>query len=395
MRACIFDDGRWRIVTGKNRRRRTQVLGQLDHLQDALALSGRQPLQRRRLDVYSRPVDVELRREPGGAAHHALTAGLRTDAAQERGFGLPDALDRLLGAVGLDVFLDAVGGAAQRKLAQRDQIAFAEEILRGALCLLREIDLAGFEASQQFVGGDVDQHHLVRSIEECVGQRLPDADPGDATHDIVQALEVLHVERGEDVDAAVEQFLHILPALGMPRTLSVAVGQLVDQYQIGMPRDGGIQIEFLERVSPVFELLQWQSGQALQQCRRLASAVRLDHAHQDIAPFLLELASRDEHGKRLSDSGRGAEVDAQLSASGLTLLLLNVRQQGVRIGSVTLGCGHASKTDYGNASSARLSLSTFTPGSPRTPSWRPSVFSATRARTLEGSSLRTRATRLT
>ena len=80
----------------------------------------------------------------------------------------------------------------------------------------------------------------------------------------------------------------------------------------------------------------------MQQCRRLTSAMRLDHANHDVASFFLELASRDEHRKRLSDSGRGTEVDAQLSAFRLTLLLLNVRQQGIRIGSVTLGRSHAS-----------------------------------------------------
>ena len=131
--------------------------------------------------------------------------------------GLPHALDRLVGAVRLDVVLDAVGGAAQRELAQRHQVALAEEVARRALGLLGQVDLARLQPREQVVGGDVDQHDLVGLVEEGVGHRLPDADAGDAADDVVQALEVLDVERREDVDAGGEQLVDVLPALGMAR----------------------------------------------------------------------------------------------------------------------------------------------------------------------------------
>ena len=188
-------------LAGQDRRLRAELLRQLDRPQDPLALRRRQPLQRRRLDVDGGPLDAELRREPRRAAHDVLAARARADAAQQRSLGLPDALDRLVGAVGLDVVLDAVGGAAQRELAQRHQVALAEEVARRALDLLGQVDLAGLEAREQVVGGNVDQHHLVGLVEERVGHRLPDRDAGDAADDVVQAFEVLDVERREDVDA--------------------------------------------------------------------------------------------------------------------------------------------------------------------------------------------------
>jgi hypothetical protein len=49
--------------------------------------------------------------------------------------------------------IDAIGGAAQGQFAQRNQVAFAEEMLDGALGLTGDIDLAFVQALAQIVGG--------------------------------------------------------------------------------------------------------------------------------------------------------------------------------------------------------------------------------------------------
>ena len=66
-----------------------------------------------------------------------------------------------------------------------------------------------------------------------VGHGLAHRDAGDLGDDVVQALDVLDVERGVDVDAGVEQLVHVLPALVVPRAGGVGVGQLVQQEQRG------------------------------------------------------------------------------------------------------------------------------------------------------------------
>ena len=72
-------------------------------------------------------------------------------------------------------------------------------------------------------------------------------DAGDLGDDVVQAFDVLDVERRPDVDAGGEQLLDILPALRMPRAFGVGVGQLVDQDQLRLPRQRGVEIEFAQR----------------------------------------------------------------------------------------------------------------------------------------------------
>ena len=52
--------------------------------------------------------------------------------------------------------------------------------------------------------------------QDAVRQRFAHLDAGDALDDVVQALQVLDVERRVDVDAGGEDLVHVLPALEMP-----------------------------------------------------------------------------------------------------------------------------------------------------------------------------------
>ena len=193
--------------------------------------AGGQPLQRGRFDVDGGPFDAELAREPCRAAHDVVAPGPGPTQHSSDASVFHTRLDRLVRAVGLDIVFDPVGGAAQRELAQRHQIALAEEVARRALDLLGNVDLAGLEAREQVVGRDVDQHHLVGIVEDRVGHRLPDGDAGDAADDVVQAFEMLDVEAREDVDAARQQLVDVLPALRVARPRRVGMRELVDEDQ--------------------------------------------------------------------------------------------------------------------------------------------------------------------
>ncbi len=79
------------------------------------------------------------------------------------------------------------------------------------------------------------------------GTALADADyAGDLRDDVVQALEVLHVDRRVDVDPGLEQLADVLPALQVTRARGVGVGQLVDEDELRLAREGGVEVELLE-----------------------------------------------------------------------------------------------------------------------------------------------------
>ena len=120
-----------------------------------------------------------------------------------------------------------------------------------ALGLLRHVDPALAQPLQQIVGRQVDQLDLVGLVEHAVGHGLELAHAGDLRHDVAERLEVLHVEGRVDVDAGVEQLLDVLPALRVARrriaAADVGVRELIDQQQLRLARERGVEIELASR----------------------------------------------------------------------------------------------------------------------------------------------------
>ena len=107
--------------------------------------------------------------------------------------------------------------------------------------------------------------------------------PGDLRDDVVQALEVLDVDGGVDVDAGGEQLLDVLPALGVARAGDVGVGQLVDQQQGRVAGERRVEVELLERRAPVLELPAGQDCSSPSSRRAgLRPAVGLHDADHDV-----------------------------------------------------------------------------------------------------------------
>ena len=133
------------------------------------------------------------------------------------------------------LLVDALGRAPQGQLAQGREVGGREIVLERALGLLGNVDLAFLEALDQVVGRQVDELDGVGAVEDGVGHGLAHAHARDLRHDVVQALDVLDVDGGVDVDAGVQQLLDVLVALGMPAAGDVGVGELVDQDQARPP----------------------------------------------------------------------------------------------------------------------------------------------------------------
>src|SRR5262249_18684673 len=141
--------------------RRAEAFRNAQHSHDLVALPGRQPLQLRGLDVGDDPFRVQRRGEPPPRAHEPLGELSRAYAYQDALAGLPDIANALVFAIVAHLLLDALCGAAQRQLAERDEIALAEEVLDRRARLLRHVDLALVQALDQLVGREVYQLHLV------------------------------------------------------------------------------------------------------------------------------------------------------------------------------------------------------------------------------------------
>ena len=166
-----------------------------------------------------------------------------------------------------------------------------------------------------------------------VGHGFVHLDADDAAHHIVEAFQVLHVQRGPDVDAGGQQLFHILPALGVARAGHIAVRQLVQQQHIGVLLQCAIQVKLRQLPPLVGQGLARQLAQAVQLLLGLGPAMGFDQAHQHRAAGLALALGGSQHGIGLAHASIGAKVDAQLAACGLHLFGLQLGDQRIRIGA--------------------------------------------------------------
>ena len=147
---------------------------------------------------------------------------------------------------------------------------------------------------------------------------------------------MLDVERGVDVDPRAEQLLDVLPALGVARAGRVGVRELVDQDEIGIAGQGGVQVELLELGAAVLHRAARQGLETFEQAAGLGAAVGLDHAHHHVLPGGEPLARLDQHGEGLPHPGGRAEEHLELGAALALLLGAQALEQLFGVGSLLL-----------------------------------------------------------
>ena len=180
-----------------------------------------------------------------------------------------------------------------------------------ALGLLGHVDLALLEPLHQVVRGEVDHLDVVRPVEDRVRHRLAHPDARDLGHDVVEALDVLDVHRRVDVDAGVQQFLDVEVALGMAAPGRVRVGEFIDQHELGLARQHGIEVHLLEPGALVRDAAARDDLEPVEERLGFRSAVRLDHADHDVDAVLPLGLGGFQHLVGLAHAGRGPEEDLE------------------------------------------------------------------------------------
>ena len=178
----------------------------------------------------------------------------------------------------------------------------------------RDVNLAVAQPFDEFLRRDVDQFQLVYAFQHRIGDRFADDDAGDLGDDVVQAFEVLDIERAPDVDAGGQKFLDVLPAFDVPGAVGIGVGQFIDENPLGVPFQGGVQIEFMQDNVAVGKLERRDDFESFEQGFGVGPAVRFDVADDNVDPFGLVAAGSFQHGIGLADAGSVAEENLQLSA---------------------------------------------------------------------------------
>jgi hypothetical protein len=136
---------------------------------------------------------------------------------------------------------------------------------------------------------------------------------GDLRDHVVEALDVLNVDRGIDVDAVIHQLFDVEIALGMTAAFDIGVGKLVDQDDLRPSGENRVQVHLLQRLAFVLDAAFRDDFEAGQQHLGLLAAVGLDHAGDDVIAVLQTCVRLLQHFVGLADAGRGADENAQLA----------------------------------------------------------------------------------
>src|SRR5690242_8551486 len=92
------------------------------------------------------------------------------------------------------------------------------------------------------------------------------------------------------------------------------MGELVDERDLGMPREQAVDVHLLELTAAVDDQLARQDLQVADLLDGAPPAVGLDEADDDIGATVVPAATLVEHRERLADAGRGAEIDPKVAS---------------------------------------------------------------------------------
>src|SRR5271165_6011693 len=134
---------------------------------------------------------------------------------------------------------------------------------------------------------------------------------------VIEALDMLDVDGGVDVDAVVQELLDIEIAFGMTAAGRVGMGQLVDKNNLRTPCNDGVEVHFLEPLPLIFETPERNDLDALEQSLGLLAPVGFNDAGCDIVAVRFSGTGLLQHLIGLADAGSGTDENLETASRAL------------------------------------------------------------------------------
>jgi hypothetical protein len=199
----------------------------------------------------------------------------------------------------------------------------------------------------QIVRREINHLDIVGTIEDSVRHGLAHTDLRDLRDHVVEAFDMLDVERRVDVDARRQQLLDIEIALRMAAAGRVGVRQFIDQHERGSAREDRVEVHLLERTILVVDAAARQELEPFEQGARFLAAMGLDEAHHHVDAFAARGLGGAQHLERLTDAGRGAEEYLQAALALACRLAKERVGRRALIALRGLGVGHRLPSEAG------------------------------------------------
>ena len=142
-------------------------------------------------------------------------------------------------------------------------------------------------------------------------------DAGDLLHLLVEALDMLNVDRRNDADPRIENLHYVLPPLGVLTSLDIGVSQLVNDHDLGMQVDDALRIHLLELLAFVKELAARNERKPCDEGFRFRTTVRFNVSDTHIDTCIEQLVCLLQHPVGFAHTGAHADIDLKLAAMRL------------------------------------------------------------------------------
>ncbi len=216
------------------------------------------------------------------AAARRMRSGRRRGVVDEDQHALGHGLGDDRRADPLELGVHATRHEAQAELAQRRQVRLREEPLERDRRPLGRVDVAVAHPLAERERAHVDQLDLVGGGEDLVRDALVHRRAGDRGDRVGDRVEMLDVAGAHDVDAGIEQDLHVLPALRARRPRRVGVGELIDQRDGRRSSQDGVRVHLLDGDPAMLDPPARDDLEAVQELLGLGASVRLDEADDEV-----------------------------------------------------------------------------------------------------------------
>jgi hypothetical protein len=252
--------------------------------------------------MHQAPRQMPTLGDAAGMPYQSFGLGIAIDTDQQTTAHRWRCLAELSIALG-QIVIDLRGSRLHRQFAQGSEVGLGEKRIDGGPRLLRHVDLAVAQTLKQFTRRQVDQQQFVGFLQHPVRQGFAHLHAGDAAHLIVEAFQVLDVDRGEHVDAGGEQFLNVLPAFACDGCREHCCGPVHRPAPVLAWLREAVEVHFFEHHATVFRAHQRLLRQATEQRFGFGAAVGFDHAGDDFHTLAQLGVGRLQHGVGLADPG--------------------------------------------------------------------------------------------
>jgi len=204
-----------------------------------LLLSGRAPRLGSSLGWVYRFVDIhpDQHRPDGGSylpspSQYMLAFGLVRERHHDPLGPNPDA-GRVIGdRIGDRVKQVVLAQPAQRQRMQRGKPVGREETAqRDIRCCAGSQHIRACDPFAQQLWGDLDELDPISRRNHRIRHRFPLGDASQRLHRIVEAVQVLHIQRTDHIDTGIQELFDVLPTLLVPAPGNTRVSQLVDHHR--------------------------------------------------------------------------------------------------------------------------------------------------------------------